>query len=502
MIPIQLTLYAPLVNGNGQQSDVTNLFGPTWRRTIRSKGGFWLGTVDIDTTQAGSAYLSDLFTYGILSEIREGGSGQETWRGLLVKMDYTLNGMQYVMDINPVANMIRSIYTRIFDNLVPNGDCESGAWGTYGTPTSVLQYTAWKTGGNYSMQIISPGGINGATVAAAVTIAAGVTYSIKGNLRVVSGSWRFSVNRTDTGAAIAHDSTHGNYGDHAINISIPNSNTYAGTVNILITSEGIAGEIWADDISLAEQSRSANTGWQSDINARVALGRKEDILLESGMSDAAANARVASQVRERSWPQTSSPAQYQTRIDDKPGVDKLSLTFAGYWATLNWTYTRILGTSGVSTHITNILARLAADQSSYESMGTPFVQTGYIEANTLSYTIDNSTPLRCGDVLRDMASAGETGGAARYGIGVVEDRRLNYARIAPTPQYTLRHNRAIYPGGGEVEPWLVRPGWVINEDMPLGAYASQYAEQNPRWEFIEEVEMKSDGTLSFNKEAL
>lgn len=503
MININLALYNPLVNGNGKDTrkNITSLFGQNWRRSIRRVGGFWIGTTDIDSTMVDKPYLDELFTYGILSEIRESGSGQETWRGFISKMDYVKNGRQYTMDIGPCANTIHSIYTRGFNNLVTNGDCESGAWAAYNSPTSVAQYAAWKTGGQYSMRIVSPGGVTGATVIASLAISAGVTYTITGNLRVISGSWRFGVDTT-AGVKLVSDSTHAVLGDHRINISIPNSNTYAGTVDIRITSEGTAGEIWADDITLQQQSVSAVTGWQFDADAVHALGRKEDVLLEAVLSDAAANAHVASQVRERAWPQTSSPPQYQTRIDTTADVDKLSITFTGYWAMLNWIYCTTFGTAGSSTQISNILTSIYNTQTLYDGLlpALVYVLPGIIDANTLSYTIDNTSPLRCGDVLREIATAGEAGGAQRWGLGIYEQRQLFYNALPPTPQYILNKNSVRYIGGAEVEPWFVRPGWVVNEDMPLGAFASQYQEHDPRWEFIEEVEMKSDGTLTFNKQ--
>lgn len=509
MIPVNLVLRDALINGNNPRRDITNLFLPNWRRSIRRIGGFWLGTTDIDTTmtdgntQVNRDYLDDFFARNILYELREYGGGMESWRGFISKMDYTRGDRQYTMDITPCANHIRALYTRVFDNLVTNGDCESGAWAAYNSPTSVAQYNAWQTGGQYSMKIVSPGGVTGATVDATVTISAGITYTITGNLRAISGSWRFGID-TAGGAKLVSYSTHAVLGDHRINISIPNSNTYNGTITVRITSEGTAGEIWADDIVVQRQSVAATTGWQSDLDAISMLGRKEDILLEASMSDEAAQAKVASQIHERAWPQTSSPPQYQTRMDVPQGVDKLSITFTGYWAMLNWLYNRITGTAAISDHIKAILNNIYVNGVAYDGISGSFVSVlaGTIDTNTLSYTIDTNTPYRDGDVLREMAMAGQANGLQRWSLGVYEDRLLNYNTLPPTPQYILQGNQVRYIGGGNVEPWFVRPGWVINEDMPLGAFASQYVEHDPRWEFIEEVEMKSDGTLTMNKEGL
>jgi hypothetical protein len=503
MTGINLELFSPLVAGNASLGDFTQLLAPTWRRSIRHIGGFWIGTAEVDTKQIDRYWLDDLFTYGILTEIRETGSGLETWRGFIAKMDYTRGGEQYTMDMANVSNAVRSIYTRVFDNLVTNGDCESGAWTGWQSPTTVVQYAGWKTGGNYSMRIVSStnnANVNGATIDT-VTIAAGVTYDIKVNLRVISGSWRFSVNRVDTDESLAHYSTHGIYGDHSVSINIPNSNEYAGDVEIRISSEGTAAvEIFADDVQLAEQSQSANTGWSRDAASIAALSRKENILLEGGLSDAAANAHVLSEVRKNAWPQVASPPQYQTLLEAVDGVDKLLITFAGYWATLNWTYTRITSSAAVSTHIVNMLARLASDQTA-DGLSDTFIYPGNIETNQLSYSIDLNTPLRYGDVLREMANAGEADGSARWGLGVYEGRYLNYERIAPEATYLMRGGQVYDSSGAEVDPWLARPGWCVREDMPLGPHASEYVQHDPRWEFFEEVEMLPDGKLIFNREA-
>lgn len=501
-LPITLALYDPLVVGNSGKRDLTALIGDTWRRSIRHTGGYFIGTAEIDTTQVAQGYLDELFTYGILSEMRESGGGQETWRGFLSKMDYTRKGEQYTLDMANVANSVRSIYTRVFDNLVTNGDCESGVWSSYQSPSAVGQYSGWKTSGNYSMRIVSSssnGGVNGATAASAVGITAGVTYDIQANLRVISGSWRLGVD-TASGSDLAHYSTHGTYGDHSVRVSIPNSNTYTGNCTVRITSEGTTGiEIYVDDVQFAEQSHAAATGWQSDLASIAAIGRKEDILLEGGMSDAAANAHVSTQVRMRAWPKMSGPPQYQTRVDVKDGVDKLTLTFSGYWAMLNWIFTRITGAASVSTHITSIVASLNTLYTS-DKMQAPPVRAGIIETNSLSYGIDANMPLRCGDVLRDMSIAGEADGSTRWEVGVFADRFVNYRRIPPTPIYIMRNGKLFDLSGVAVAPWLARPGWCIREDMPIGPYASAYAEHDPRWEFFEEVEMLPAGQLIFNRQ--
>ena len=62
-------------------------------------------------------------------------------------------------------------------------------------------------------------------------------HDISGVVNVLTGSWRISCNRADTGAALCFDSTRSIPGEKTIRMVIPASNTYAGNVNLTITSE-------------------------------------------------------------------------------------------------------------------------------------------------------------------------------------------------------------------------------------------------------------------------
>ncbi len=178
---IQLRLYDPLRAGNAPGLDVTDLYQKSWRRTIRRRGGFFLGTVDLAAADLTEREMNDLFTYGLLTEIRERGSGSETWRGALVKMEYRNGAQTTERDLMTMTNMVRVLYTRLFDSLLTNGSGEYGTWAAYGTAT-ITQSTLHVTHGHYSIKIVVAGGVNGARCQATIAVAAGVAYTITGEV--------------------------------------------------------------------------------------------------------------------------------------------------------------------------------------------------------------------------------------------------------------------------------------------------------------------------------
>ncbi len=474
---ISLGLFDPVVNGNASLYDVTKLIQDNWRRSIRRIGGFWLGTCEIPAREVGLDYLDVFFESGILREMREIGGGEETWRGAIVKMEYTRKSDVFVRDITPMANAIRSIYTRIGNNLLTNGSGESGPWTVYNGAT-VTQDATWASHGTYSIKIVvADTSLRGATVQSGIAIAANTQYLLRGTLKVTSGSWRLAVNRTDTDETLCFFSSRGEFGDFAVNVSIPDSNTYAGTVYIRITSEAAAGTINADAMVFQTGPTRAETGWYADTDSIAMYGRKEDVLLRGGKSNADANAECQSMLLDRAWVNPTPPKSSQTWLK-QTREDSLRLTFAGYWAMLNWIYTTQHGTQGCSTWV----SALAALQSTY-------VSTGIIESNSTDFFVDDRGPLKCGDLLGEVAQAGASGGA-KYAIGVYADRKLDYESVPQTLSYYRRDGRLYTAIESEIEPWLARPGWALWQDMPLGpGTITANAQHDPRWVYLEEVEM-------------
>ena len=474
-----LNLFEPYWSGNGPIGDMTALFSPSWRRTKQRRGGHRLGSVDLSSQQLTRPEMDEIFTYGLARELRERGGGRETWRGLVMKMEYQRGDDLFVRDLSVCANAVRSIYNVIGDNLLTNGSGEAGVWSAYPSANAHLtieQSTTWIVDGVYSMHItVTDTVVRGATIQSAIPIVAGVGYVIAAAMRVVSGSWRFSSNRADNDQILAFYSTHGDAGDHRVDVSIADTQTYTGNVDLRVTSERMAGEIYVDAVVFRTAARPAETGWYIDADAVKAYGRKEEILLRGELTDSAANDECRTLLSDLAWPRTLPPSTASNR--QMGDGDKLTMIFAGYFALLKYLYTTQTGTRARSTWVND----LAALQ--------PVISIDSIAANARTYSVTSTDPLRVGDILKDIVGTGDESGE-RYALGVHEARRLRYAPVASEVQYLRRGQRLFNIDGSEVEPWLAEPGWALWQDMPIGPTRwTGNTLDNPRLLYIEQVEM-------------
>lgn len=484
---IQLMLCDSVLHGNAATENVTAAFASTWRRSIRRIGGFWLGTMEANLADVGRDWAEELFYYGLLREIRERAGGSETWRGAIVKMEYQRGPDTFIKDITLMSNAVKSIYTKIGDNLITNPSGEVTAWAAYNGGTT-SQSTAWVTDGAYSTKIIAASSLQGASIQDIVAVTAGVQYLVRVAIHADSGSWRVSVNRADNGQSLCHFSTRSKVGDFAVAMTIDATNTYTGNANFVITAES-AGTIYGDAAVFQEAPDKAETSWQMDSNSILEFGRKENILLRGGKSDADANAEVLTELYRWSWPNPTPPPRSRTVASMNRGEDKISLTVAGYWAMLNWLFTTLNGTQTASAWVSAIMA-----------LQPTYVTPGLIETNSMDYFVENRAPLRLGDLLADVALVGDSSGN-RWGIGVYEDRRLNYEQIPAELTYFRQNGKLLTIAQSEIEPWLARPGWALWQDLPIGVgQISGLAQHDPRWVFLEQIEMMPDGTLEFELE--
>ncbi len=477
---ISLNLYDPLLVGNGPVGNYTVPFGATWRRSIARLGGFKIGSVALTANELTADEMGEFFRYGLLRELREVAGGQLTWQGLVTHMEWTHGGDVYIADIEPLVNARRALYRRLYDNLLTNGSAESGAWAAYNGAT-VTQSTEWIADGSYSCKVVVADAVQrGAIIQSNIAILSGIAYTFSARLHVLSGTWTIAIRRSDNDSLLVNFKTSGAVGDVVANLTIPATNTYEGNVYILIrTSSGsTAGTCYFDAAIFKAADTPSDTGWQTDTQSLAIHGRKEWIDLWGGMSYEAATARVASDLALSAWPQPDVSASGSTRqIAVDPKEDKLSIVFGGYWITLNWIYTRLIGSAPASTLVTT----LAGYQSEY-------IVPGSVASNTLNYTIEDSSPLRCGDVLKEIAESGDAAGN-RWAIGVYADRKLHYGMITPELSYHLRGGHLLQVAGGDMEPWLAQPGWARVDDLPIGPGSIGQAQNDPRWRYLEEIEM-------------
>lgn len=502
------TLYNSIKRGNAALWNITDRIRDTWQRSTRAIGGYWIGTCEYKGTRDD---MLEMFAEGMMREIREDVGGLVTWQGYVAEMQITVNGVTYIRSMVDNANAVKLLYTRLGDNVLTNGGAESGAWsvatgkgGISGSAT-VTQDTTWKNTGTYSCKIVSSGGVQGANIQGAagptyaITIAAETAYEITGVVNATSGSWRISCNRSDTDASLAKDSTRGATGERTVKMSIPATNTYAGTADLRITSEGTAGTIYGDSFSFNIAPYQAQTGWAEDTLSMTEYGRLELATLEVAMSSAAANAKAATMLKKLAWPKVLPPNEFGIASVDTLGEqsDKLSLTFHGYVHTLANKYVLSVGTLGMGAHVSLII-----DEAE-------FVELGSISSNPVSYFIDNRGPIKHWQALMDIINAGDASGRRWVG-GVSNNRLFDYGLADNRIAYHYRGGRFYHSAGGELEPWFAEPGHLLYlDDAPIGpGQISGNLEDDPHLVFVSEVEMGPPtddspmGTLSMRHEAL
>lgn len=501
-------LLQSITRGNMALWDITDRIKATWRRSIRAVGGYWIGTAEY---QGDRGELTEMFLEGMMREVQETSGGLLTWQGYIAEQRLTLDGVTYVRSMVNMANAVKVLYTRIGDTLLTNGGAESAAWsvasgkgGITGAAT-VTQSTTWVNTGTYSCKIVSSGGIQGANIQGAagatyaITIVANTAYEITGVVKVDSGSWRISCNRADTDASLAFDSTRSATGERTVKMTIPATNTYAGLVDLRITSEGAAGTCYGDTFYFGIAPFQAQTGWVTDANSMTEYGRMELASLEVAMSSAAANAKAATIVKKQAWPKSLPPDEFTlvgNELISETG-DKLELTVHGYVHTLGNKYSLTTGTGAASTQVTNIITNEAE-----------FVLPGSINSNTLSNLIDTRGPIKHWQVLMDIANAGDASGN-RWVCGVSNDRRFDYGLADNVIAYHYRGGKFYHSAGGELEPWFAEPAHLLYlDDAPVGpGQISGVLEDDPHIVFVSEVEMGPptdqypQGTLTMRHEA-
>lgn len=478
-----LGLYSSVTRGNGYLRNATRKMR-NWRRSIRRRGGFWMATAEY---AGGEHELLDLFLGGLMNEVREVYGGAITWQGVIVEMELALAGLRWQRSIFEVYNAARSIYSSIGNNLLTNGGGESGVWTAYGAPTTLEQSAAWRTEGVYSIHIVTGAGARGADIQQNAAINARTPYDARVSARIVSGVWMLSVVRADTGEALADTQT-SEVGEEVLRCSVNDSNEFAGNVHIRVESVDATGEAYFDAAVFQRGPVRAETSWYEDLTSIVEFGRVEEILLRAGMTTDAATAEVQTLVATHAWPRSLPPGDLSTlerELQRAPDAT-LELTLAGYWATLNFLHTTASGTDDASNHV-NALAGQAE-----------FVTPGIVQSNTLPFQIDDRAPVRIGDVLGEIADAGDAGGNLWH-AGVYEGRQLHYGMVEDELSYRYRAGRLFGAAGGVTQPWLVRPGWVHLDDAPVGRFAGGGENDDVRRVFAEEVEFEAPDIVRFRR---
>jgi len=479
--PFDLVLYDSVKHSSGGLRNLDATCAPTWRRSIRAVGGYWLGTCQFAGTPADQLAM---FMDGLGRELRESVGSQVTWQGFLVQAELTTGGQTYVRRWLDLANRVQTIYTKLGDNQFTNGSVESGAWAAYNSPTVLAQSTTWISDGAFSCHIIA-NATNGAIIQTGITIVAAKAYDCQVAVNIISGTWKLEIYAVSTGSVLGSGSEN-NGGQRTMRASVMNTNTFAGAIGVRLVSQTAAAEMYGDGATFRETPLQARTAWYTDSTSQLEYGTLELALLQGSMADATANAHAATALAEHKWPRTVPPVSFGgNQMLAQP--DGLTLTFAGYAWSLRNKYvasTRAGTTQNASTHVTNLIG------------DAEFVTAAKIQANTFQYQIDDRAPLRVWDVLAAITQAGDASWN-RWTCGVYNNRAFQYLPASTTPDYHYRAGQLLTPASDPILPWLAQPGLVYLDDLPVGPGSlSANRADDPHVLFVEEVEFDAAAYLA------
>ena len=469
-LPIRLTLYNSLQAGAEVYGDVTAQLWNTWRRTIRAVGGYWIGSA---RWEGSTAEMLDIFQNGLQYEIRETAQGITTWEGFIAEMYMRHQGIHYYRAWPEVSNRIKTIYSKIGVNLLSNPGVESAMWDAYNSPSKRERSTAWATQGNYSGRVVADSVNDGVKIQNSIKITARKAYSARITVKILSGSWRLEI--YDSNDNIIDSVDESAAGQSVLYAGVPENNA-ATTVGMRLYCTTSSGEIYADAAVFQLAPTRAETTWYNNITSQTQHGVIEEILLQAGMTDAAADALAKTTLFRKSWSKTRLDRNVEPEPINGRGKDQLEIVFYGYAATLRNRYTTLTGTENAASNLVNSIIKSAQ-----------FISPGSIQTNTLNYHVDDREAYRAWDLLRDITLAGDANGN-RWMCGVYAGRRFNYERAPNNYVARLRDGNLLNAAGGPLQGWLAQPGLIALDDIPVAPGSpTGRGEDDPKAAWVDEV---------------
>jgi len=449
--------------GNTHFGNLVTEAGDTWQHTTRRRGGNWSAAFELTRNRD---RLIELFYNGLNYLVTRRLFSQDVWSGFIAEMTLTYKRATYKRSIldtawrinaqrsaEPFANAVRVKYQRTFDSLVVNPSCESAAWAAYNGAT-VTRDATYVTDGSWGCKVVvADTAIRGATIQAAIAVAAGRKYDVTLDVNVTAGSWRISCNRADTDESLCFWSSRGATGILPVKMEIPETNQYAGNVDFRITAEAAAGTLYADNAIFREQTQNdADTGWLLDAASIAQYGRIENIVQMQEMSAINALALANQILRTTAWPRTQLPG----RIDfgGAAATDiKLHINILG----LIHSYRQLTTLQGASTK-SAVISALAPLSSRPNKIA--------IMPNTEAYSVVQSagTASKIWTVMDDVARSGDV--ASDYWRCGVFGRSFVYEPVSPAIEYALQNGELQRVDKSRVNPWLVQPGLIALADLP------------------------------------
>lgn len=462
----------------------------TWRRSIRTIGGFWLGSAKWEGT---TAEMLDIFQNGMQYEIRETSQGITTWEGFVAEMYLKHKGVSYYRSWSEIANRVKTIYSKIGKNLIDNPGCETAAWDAYNSPSTRERSSTWATQGSYSCHVVADSANDGVIIDSSISITARKAYSARVTVYIISGTWRLEI--YDSNGSI--DAVDESIAGQTVMYAGVGDNNASTTVGMRLYCTTSSGEIYADAAVFQLAPTRAETAWFNNTVSQAEYGVMEEVLLQAGMTDDAANALARTTRYRRNWCKTKLSRSIEVEPEDDRNKDELEIIFCGYAFTLRNKYSGLVGTEDeASDLITNIIAE------------QEFVLPGSIQPNTLNYNVDDREAYRSWDLIRDIVQSGDASGN-RWVCGVYAGRRFRYERASNEYVARIRNGELLDVGGGPLQGWFAEPGLIALDDIPLApGTPTGSGEDNPKAAWVDEVEfdlgewIKGDNGIKYRRGVL
>lgn len=420
-----------------------------WKHSSRSLGGNWLAEGDYIGT---AAEMEEFFLSNLGRRLVVDQGSIPWWEGQIVRMEYRHKGQRFVRSMEEMANRTKVIYSKVGDNLLTNGDVESGAWTKLGSPPTHETTTDWYARGTTAMHVVTNWSDQGTQPnASAVTISAGVAYTASVIVNIVSGTWTLRVIDTGTSAVIGTRESAGT-GRQWLQCQVPDTHT-STSVNVQLRCA--AGETYADGAVFRTAPVRSETKWWPNADSIAAYGRKELALLEREMTDDEADSMAQRELDERAWIRTRSPSRGRT-FEEIRDEDSLIITCMGMAWTLGWRYALTEGTADADTHITALV-----DESEFISSSDAIIDT-----NTSEVYLDVANPVTLWDQIEKIVDVGDGSGAV-WMAGVYPGRRFLYEARPTTIEYEFHKGKMREYKGSQLAPVEFRPGWCWMTDMPV-----------------------------------
>lgn len=454
-MPVTLAFYArPTSKINGESynggflRDVTKNLQNTWRRSIRDIGGYWVGKAK---WEGADWEMRELFQDGMLWEIRELVGGMITWQGFLAEMELTYNGQHYIRSWSQLANKVKTIYSKIGENMLDLNSVEESMWPAYGSPTVREQSDAWATHLDKSGHIVAANIGDGVIIQNEIPVSKNKPYQGRITVKIISGAWRLEIYESDNAENILDYTEEDTPGQSVVHVSVSDDHdvTKMG-LRLYCASDG-GGEIYADAAVFQLAPTRAETGWFHDKVSQAEYGVIERILLGAGMTDDAADGWAQRELLEDAWAIARPPAQIYSDADREKTA--LELTFLGYVHTLRNYYTTLGGREHTAS---TLVSRLVSSAE--------FLKLGEIIDNDLSFLVEDIEAYRVWNLVEDIARVGDADGN-RWMLEVLKDRLLHYRPAADDPVARVRDGRLIAVDGGVIEGWYAKPGIVKLDDI-------------------------------------